>query len=324
MILILSDGADAHADFLVEKLRLQGLPYYRLNLDVESLRATTVTYRDGEWTVAQSAHTVHSSEFTAVWARRGLVQTPLGNGKDANVDFKIFKGEWNKALVGLYSSLSRIAWLNWIGHSIRSENKYLQMKVASSAGLRVPDTIVSNDRHELLSFAALYGDVALKLMTQEIYEVEPGKFKGFYVNKLTCRELSGFREDGENPITLQQYIPKAYEVRYTIVGDEHLACRIESQNSEIARTDWRRYDLPNTPHSSMNPPAAIVHKTTRLMAELGLEYGALDFIVTPSDDWYFLEVNPNGQWLWIEQLTGLDISGAITRWLRRAMKGDSR
>ncbi len=47
------------------------------------------------------------------------------------------------------------------------------------------------------------------------------------------------------------------------------------------------------------------------MNRLGLRFGALDFLVTPDGEWYFLEINPNGQWAWIEQETGLPISDAI-------------
>lgn len=47
------------------------------------------------------------------------------------------------------------------------------------------------------------------------------------------------------------------------------------------------------------------------MSALGSRFGVLDFLVTPAGEWYFLEINPNGQWAWIEQETGLPISSAI-------------
>jgi len=47
----------------------------------------------------------------------------------------------------------------------------------------------------------------------------------------------------------------------------------------------------------------------------GLTYATLDFIVRPDDELVFLELNPAGQYLWIEQLTGLPISEAICDYL---------
>ena len=52
-----------------------------------------------------------------------------------------------------------------------------------------------------------------------------------------------------------------------------------------------------------------------LVRRLGLAYGAIDLVLTPDGRYVFLEINPNGQYLWIEQLTGLPISEAIAEWL---------
>jgi glutathione synthase/RimK-type ligase-like ATP-grasp enzyme len=127
--------------------------------------------------------------------------------------------------------------------------------------------------------------------------------------------LNLFQEIGENPIILQDYIDKNFEVRYTVVGKEHFVCKIDSQASKIANIDWRRYDLANTPHEIINPPEEIKKKVINLMAEFNLNFGALDFIVSQTDEWHFLELNSMGQFLWIEDLTGLKISESIANWL---------
>ena len=126
-----------------------------------------------------------------------------------------------------------------------------------------------------------------------------------------------FGEKSENPIVLQEYIDKKFEVRYTVVGDNHFVCRIDSQCSDQAKYDWRRYDIPHTPHLPIEPPKNIKEKVSNMMKMLGLEFGAFDFIVTPKDELFFLEINCMGQWLWIEQLTGLPISDAIVEWIQR-------
>ena len=47
----------------------------------------------------------------------------------------------------------------------------------------------------------------------------------------------------------------------------------------------------------------------------GLEFGAIDLVLTPEGNYVFLEINPNGQWAWIEVLTRLPISDAIANLL---------
>lgn len=54
-----------------------------------------------------------------------------------------------------------------------------------------------------------------------------------------------------------------------------------------------------------------------LARRLGLSYCALDLVVTPSGDYVFLEVNPSGQYGWLESLTGLPITRELVRMLMR-------
>lgn len=62
-------------------------------------------------------------------------------------------------------------------------------------------------------------------------------------------------------------------------------------------------------------PAAVAHGVRQLMCSLELAFGALDFEVDDAGSWWFYEINPNGQWLWIEQQTGLPISAALAELL---------
>jgi len=226
--------------------------------------------------------------------------------------FKIWRGEWNKTLLGLYNSLKFLRWLNPLAKAYQAENKYLQMEVAKKSGFLIPDFIVSNNKDKLIGFIDFCENAVLKPMNQEFYmDPADGQFKGLYVNKVTKEDLEEFSSKGENPIFLQSYVNKLYEVRYTVVGNDHHACRIESQKSKRANVDWRRYDIPNTPHYPFTPPDEIKNKVNLLMNSFGLYFGAIDFIVTPTNEWYFLEINTMGQWLWIENLTGLNISNSI-------------
>ncbi|WP_142681004.1 hypothetical protein [Campylobacter sp. MIT 99-7217] len=104
-------------------------------------------------------------------------------------------------------------------------------------------------------------------------------------------------------------------MRYTYIDGLHLACKISSQNSLISNVDYRRYDLAHTPYEKIQAPNDIIQKVNLLMNEMGLKYAALDFIVTPKNEWIFLEANCFGQWLWIETLSGLNISDEIVKWL---------
>ena len=189
------------------------------------------------------------------------------------------------------------------------------MDLASRLDFEIPKSLLSNEKSKLFEFSQRNSKIVLKLLNQDFYKTSSNEFKGFYVNVLNSEDLMDFCETEENPIFVQEYIEKKFEVRYTIVGSEHFVCKIDSQKSELSKIDWRRYDLPNTPHNIIKPPQGIKTKVSKLLKKLNLHYGALDFIVTPDNKWYFLEINPSGQFLWIEDLTGLAISDSIAKWL---------
>lgn len=315
MLLILSDKYDLHADLVENKIKKRNICCFRFNLDVESLKKSFVTFNGCKWIIANGEQVVDSIQITCVWCRRAFIELTLEEQQILDNSFKIWKNEWNKTLLGLYNSLKRVKWLNPLKNAYKGENKYYQIEIAGRVEFKMPDFIVSNQKEKLLDFAERYPDIVLKLISQEIYQDKDGKFKGLYVNKINKHILQGFSEQEENPIMLQNYVDKKYEVRYTVVGKKHFVCKIDSQKSKKACEDWRRYDLPNTPHLPIEPPKEIKIKVDEFMDVMGIEYGALDFIVTPQNEWVFLEINCMGQWLWIENLTGLKISDAIVEWI---------
>ena len=123
--------------------------------------------------------------------------------------------------------------------------------------------------------------------------------------------FSGIDEDiSFTPVYLQNYIPKLFEVRITIIGENVYPIRIDTRN----KVDWRA-DYENHKYSKIICPNHIIEKCYQLLEDFSLKYGAFDFIVTPKNEWVFLEVNPNGQWLWLEQSLELDISKKIVEYL---------
>jgi glutathione synthase/RimK-type ligase-like ATP-grasp enzyme len=119
------------------------------------------------------------------------------------------------------------------------------------------------------------------------------------------------------PIILQEYVPKKYELRITVVGKKVFPCAIYSQENPKSIHDMRMglTELGLLRHQEVELPSDVVIAIHKLMFKLNLSFGCIDMIVTPDNEYYFLEVNPNGQWLWIEKETGMKIGEAITEQL---------
>lgn len=95
----------------------------------------------------------------------------------------------------------------------------------------------------------------------------------------------------------------------TVVDGRFFAARIDAA-SEAARVDWRS-DYHSISYTTIETPDLVRSCVSALLDSLKLRFAALDFIVDPDGQWWFLECNPNGQWAWIEDETGMPIAAAI-------------
>ena len=107
----------------------------------------------------------------------------------------------------------------------------------------------------------------------------------------------------------QEYIEKAYELRVTCAGDQVFCCRIDSQASAESSEDFR-FNARNLKHELIECPE-LETKLKAYLKEFDINFGCFDIAVTPSGEFVFFECNPNGQWLWIEELTGAPIGKAV-------------
>jgi hypothetical protein len=106
-------------------------------------------------------------------------------------------------------------------------------------------------------------------------------------------------------------VPKRFELRISVVGEQVFAAEIQSQDSNHTRHDWRRYDSFRTVYRQHTLPDDLHQRCVRLIKLMGLRFGAIDMVFTPDGRYVFLELNPNGQYLWLEEAANLPISDAI-------------
>ena len=137
----------------------------------------------------------------------------------------------------------------------------------------------------------------------------------FYTKKVSSETIMSAPKEAftQTVSFVQNYIPKAFELRVTVVTGKVFCCKIESQHlaDDCGRIDWRQGDEKGLKYSPYVLPDNISQKCLQFLRLMKLNFGAFDFIVTPSGEYVFLECNPNGQWLWIELETGLKISEAV-------------
>jgi glutathione synthase/RimK-type ligase-like ATP-grasp enzyme len=201
--------------------------------------------------------------------------------------------------------------------NLLEHNKLFQLKLAEASGLIIPDTVITNSSDHLIEFCENHnGSIAVKTLRSSVFQETDGVADGIYTNRVSIDYLKDHIGDiSLAPIMAQEYVSKKLEFRVTIVGENIFACAIHSQDSERTKDDWRRYDFTKVKHESYNLPQKIKTALLKFMKACHLTFGAIDMILTPEEKYVFLEVNPNGQYGWIEDLTGLPISDTIAKLL---------
>ena len=314
MILIVTTAIDVHADAVITHLEEANVTYARFNTEDYPTRVgLTIRLRNNGWggSLNLASGKVALSDVTAVWYRR-----PANPEVDSAVSDErardVCLAQSQETLRGLWRSIDAF-WMSYPINIQRAGSKILQLSIAPQLGFQIPDSIVTVDPQEVARFwHANEGDVAVKPLSGVAFMSSATNTPaGVY----TCRmEESDLREIDTvryTPTFLQQYIPKAIELRITVVGKQVFAAEIHSQTREESRHDWRvispRY-IPHRPHSL---PCELEERCVALVEYFGLSFGTIDMIRRPDGEYIFLEINANGQWLWIEEMVGLPISKAI-------------
>lgn len=304
MLLIISTSSDEHIPFVTKYLEEKNVVFlFTDRIPNESLFTLSIDHLLASLDMKQ----ISLDSISAVWYRKPQAITIDGFDEKLNA---FVAREWQMFLRSLYSCLSDAFWVNPIPANTLTNAKLLQLRVAKQLGFAIPETIFTNNKKDALDFARKHKVVALKVIDQVVIENQ-GSERYMYTKRLCHEDLSKLDGFQISPVILQEYVPKAYEIRVTCVGDVIFSCRIDSQSSNEGREDWRNGALRDVTHTLINLPTNVEDKLRNMMRYYGLRYGAFDIIVTPDDQYVFLEVNPNGQWAWIEIMTGIQIGRAL-------------
>lgn len=321
-ILVLTNAGEVNANIVIKLLSQMGQRVFRFNTEqFPSTAILTFGLRNGSahGKIACEEERIDLERVKSVWYRSPYPSTNLTNFSGGNRRF--IEEESKAALWSLYTNI-RAFWVNapLVASRLLEGNKLYQIKTALSVGLAVPKTIISNDVEEIMKFCeACENRLAVKMLSGRVfYDSQNKSMSCIYTQLITDEDIVRGRESIRwAPLFAQEYVPKAFELRVTIVGTRIFACAIHSQTSERTRHDWRRYDFSNVEHKQYNLPNDVATKLLRFMEMLELQYGAIDMIVTPEGKHVFLEINPGGQWGWIEDLTNMPISQSIAQLLAK-------
>jgi hypothetical protein len=313
VILILTAPDDDGSDRVEGLLRERGHDVVRFDpAELGAGSSLSITYlQDRGWqrrVVRADGAVLDLERVTAAWVRRP--GPPCSVHPEPAMRAYIVD-EWRDAIADLWTGLP-CAWIPARPPIIQLvQRKSQQLIAATAVGFAIPETAFTSAAEDFYALHQRHdGEIVTKLASATAF------IRHFGASAVRFTESAA--DDGvaalamrHAPLVVQQKIAKRVELRVTVVGDRVFAAELHSQQRSHTRDDWRRYDPQRMSVLPHELPARVGEQCVELTRRLGLCYSALDLIVTPGGDHVFLEINPSGQFGWIEEATGLPISEAI-------------
>lgn len=323
-VLVLTNSQDGvHSDVVIAKLRARGERIVRFDADrIASGELKISVNARGDYfdvRLRSSELTLGFEEVQSIWYRR-----PQWFGMQISdpVQRQYTEDELEILLSGLWLVLpDTIFWMNHPNHLAKARRKVYQLKLAQTLGFSIPKTLITNDPDEARTFIdACEGRAIFKTIHRETLDY--GETHLNIPTTLVTDELKAKLDLVRRlPSCFQEALPKQAEVRVTIVRDKIFAVQTIPKHSEPCGIDWRHPEiLAELHHTLVTLPQTIIEQCRHMMTTLELSFAALDFVIPPDGRWVFLEINPNGQWYWIEHLTGAPISDALADSLSTATR----
>jgi glutathione synthase/RimK-type ligase-like ATP-grasp enzyme len=302
--LIPTEPDDTHA--ILVKLALERMQHEVTLLFTadQPTRQKNSVFIDGtryRWQSADRYETVLKNDYDVVWwrrARRPYLPKTLVHADD----YKFVLRENTLFYESFTYNLAPNAWwVNTKEAAHRANFKLLQLKIASECGMIIPTTLCSNDPQEIREFLVKYNEngVIYKPLCSNFW-FEYDQIKVAYTTRITLKDLPNAQLLQASPGIFQKEVKKKYELRVTCFGDYIVAAKLDSQVHPDGIIDWRaiRNKMLVEPYTL---PTKMEEKIRKFMHNLGIVFGSFDFIVTHEDEYIFLEVNEQGQFLWIEE-----------------------
>lgn len=317
-VLIISNKIDAHVDLVINRLNAQGIDFVRFNTeDFPNNVEITFDSDSGNINISclDSGYSINSTEIKSVWYRR-----PEPPEIDKSIIDNAFRElayqESTAVLKSLYGSIKAL-WINRPLSIRRARPKIYQLQVAKELGFNIPRTLVTNVPQKAMEFyeSCKKGVIVKTLSTPTIKRNEQDFFT-IYTTPVSLKDMKNVNSVRYAPTLFQEYIPKKIELRINIFGDKVFTAAIHSQDNPATKDDWRHYGI-GIKYTPYNLPVEIEKSCLKLIKGFGLVFGAIDMILTPDGKYIFLEVNSNGQWIWIEELTGLPLTDALVNLLKK-------
>lgn len=322
-VLIISDEYDGSTNHVIDWLSSYGCDFIRIN-ETDILTLVEFTINNDyvnivlEYNCFGIQKTFSLNQIKSVWYRRGKLNLNYKYFEDKN---KNIQNSINQYLIKEKKSIE-----NFIDSYLQSKkhinsfsdnftNKLYNLFVASTLGLRIPETIITENKNCLSVKLPIYKNAITKAITQSELVFNSKQSASYYTVFVNKKYLTKVPMTFSRSL-LQPCLDKAYELRIFFLHGKCYAMAIFSQNDSKTKVDFRNYNFEK-PNRAIpyKLPNDIIKKLKLLMGKLNMNCGSIDIVVTKNKEYIFLEVNPVGQFQQVSLPCNFYLEKVIAKYL---------
>jgi len=317
-IVIVTQPSDPHADAVIRELHKRSFPVFRFHPeDFPNSINISCQIRNGKLSgeILTKYHRLEIDQIHSIWYRRPQKPKLSTNTIAGGLDY--IQTQCNSLINALYFAVDTF----WVSDPAKlkvAEVKALQLIRAAQVGFQTPDTLISNDIKHIQKFCEVISphyQIAIKAINAIPTHTPDGMRLPFTTILPSDIDLSN-RHISICPTVFQPYLEKGGEVRCIVIGNKLFPVKITPKLVTDDATDWRTRHvvdenlnlIDNNRYELIELPKVIEKQIHQLMNGFGIVFAAIDMIITPNGEYFFLELNPNGQWLWLEDELGIPLT----------------
>ena len=307
--LLLTNSEDATSDFLEFRLISNKNPIIRLNTD-EIYNRITVSSISGHLSLEGLFDTALTPQdiSAVIYRRPKAIYIPDDVGDQFQRNH--LSGEWAEAIEGFLSCIPLPKWINHPTMNYIASHKVEQLSRAQNYGLHTPDTVITNRYEDVKSFYEKHhvtGIIAKSLAGSWIERDLPQNDTFLHTVEITELDDSIFNSINTTPVIFQEKINKKSDVRIIVLDSSIIAVELKRIENGQQSLDIRRDNMSGVKYSVTQIPRQVNNIIFQLIQSYQLRFAVLDFAIDQEGDWIFFEINPNGQWAWldIEKITNI-------------------
>lgn len=305
--LIISHHSDVNALAVKVAGANRGMECHYIPVDIYPFADLHSFNTDASGVVASfsSVPDIDIDDVSAVWFRRRAITRAFDYCKPwSDEDFR--RRTISAYAHGLYEWLAvhkeNALWVNSTKAAAAANSKLLQLKIAVKIGFKVPRTLISNDPVRIRRFLQENEGNIVKSFIPFGWTTSEGRRIVALTSEIGLLDAENDESLSLQPAIYQEKINKKYEIRLTVFGEYEFAIKIDSQNRDEMRIDWRQAQPSKNYVSGYEMPMEIRIMVQKFMSKIGIRFGCFDFVVDENGNYIFLEVNEAGQFLWVEKL----------------------